>query len=174
MDTVNLEINVGTLILSNLTIISNIIKHILVPKSSTVPYAVINKYGNEVTDAYNIQCAFLGEFKHRLGKREISEDLQDYENIRNLVCHLRLKTCLGKVSPHFTMQELSKAFSELKNGKCVDPHGLIREILKKGGNDFRQSILEMVNAIKNAKECPSEWSNMVIQATMKRMCQRED
>ena len=94
-------------------------KRTLVPKSSTVPYAVINKYGNEVTDAYNIQSAFLGEFKHHLRKREISEDLQDYENIRNLACHLRFKTCLGKVSPDFTMQELSKAISELKNGKCV-------------------------------------------------------
>ena len=80
------------------------LKHTLVQKSSTVPYTVIDKYGNEVTDAYNIQSAFLGEFKHRLGKREISEGLQDYENIRNLLCHLRLKTCLGKMSPDFTMQ----------------------------------------------------------------------
>ena len=144
------------------------LKRTLVPKSSTVPYAVIDKYGNEVTDAYNIQSAFLGEFKHRLGKREISEGLQDYKNIRNLVCHLSLKTCLRKMSPDFTMQELSKAISELKNGRCVDPHGLIREIFKKGGNDFRQSILKMVNAIKNAKECPSEWSNMVIQTIMKK------
>ena len=77
------------------------------------------------------------------------------------MCHLRLKTCLGKVSPDFTMQELSKAISELKNG-------LIREVFKKGGNDFRQPILNMVNAIKNAKECPSECSNMVIQAIMKK------
>ena len=53
------------------------------------------------------------------------------------------------------MQELSKAISDLKNGKCVDPQGLIREIFKKGGNDLRQSILKMVNAIKNVKECPS-------------------
>ena len=108
---------------------------------------------------------FYWEFKHCLGKREISEDLQDYENIRNLVCQLRLKTCLGKVSPDFTMQELSKPISELKNGKCVDPHGLIREIFKKGGNSFRQSIL---NAIKNANKCSSELSNMVIQAIMKK------
>ena len=35
------------------------LKHTLVPKSSTVPYAVIDRYCNEVTDAYNIQSAFL-------------------------------------------------------------------------------------------------------------------
>ena len=59
------------------------LKRTLIPKSSTVPYAAIDKYGSEVTDACNIQSAFLGNFKHRLGKREISEDLQDYENIRD-------------------------------------------------------------------------------------------
>ena len=75
---------------------------------------------------------------------------------RNLVCHLRLKTCVGKVSPDFTMQELFKAISELKNEKCADLDGLIREIFKNDGNNFRQSILKMVNAIKNAKDCPSE------------------
>ena len=40
--------------------------------------------------------------------------------------------------------------------------------LKESGNDFRQSILRMVNVIKNVKECASEWSNMVIQTIMKK------
>ena len=103
-----------------------------------------------------------------MGRGKYSEDLQDYENVHNLVCHLRLKTCLGKVSPDFTMQELSKAISELKNGKYADPHRLIRESFEKGGSDFRQPILKMVNAINSAKDCPSEWSNMVIQTIMKK------
>ena len=34
---------------------SNRVKHTLVSKSRTVPYAVIDKYRNEATDAYNIQ-----------------------------------------------------------------------------------------------------------------------
>ena len=72
------------------------------------------------------------------------------------------------MSPDFTMQELSKAISELKNGKCTDPHGFIREFLKRGGNDLTLSILKMVDTIKNTKNCPSVWSNMVIQTIMKK------
>ena len=72
------------------------------------------------------------------------------------------------MSPDFTIQEPSKAISELKNGKCTDPHGFTREIFKRGGNDLTLSILKMVNTIKNTKDCPSVWSNMVIQTIMKK------
>ena len=58
------------------------------------------------------------------------------------------------MSPDFTVQELSKAISELKHGKCTDPHGFTREIFKRGGKDLTLSILKMVNTIKNTKDCP--------------------
>ena len=72
------------------------------------------------------------------------------------------------MSPDFTRQELSKAICELKNGKCTDPHGFTREIFKRDVNDLTLSILKMVNTIKNTKDCPSVWSNMVIQTIMKK------
>ena len=72
------------------------------------------------------------------------------------------------MNPDFTMQELSKAISELKNGKCTDPHGFTREIFKRSGNDLTLSILKTVNTIKNTKDCPSVWSNMVVQTIMKK------
>ena len=73
------------------------------------------------------------------------------------------------MSLDFTMQRLSKAISELKNGKCTDPHGFTREIFKRGGNDVTLSVLKMVNTIKNTKDCHSVWSNMVIQTIMKKI-----
>ena len=109
------------------------LKRTFAPKSSIVPYAVPDKYGNEVADICNIQNAYLDEFRYRLRQREIPQNLKDYENIQNLLCYLRLKICQGNVSPDFTTQELSKAISELKNGKCTDPHGFTREILKEVG-----------------------------------------
>ena len=129
---------------------------------------VLDKYGNEVTDICNIQNAYLDEFRYHLWQREIPQNHKDYENIQNLLCHLRLKICQGNVTPDSTMQELSKAISELKNGKCTDPHGFTREIFKRGGDDLTLSILNMVNTIKNTKDCPSVWSNMVIQTIMKK------
>ena len=120
------------------------------------------------TGICNIQNAYLDEFRYRLRQREIPQNLKDYENIQNLLCHLRLKICQGDVSPDFTMQELSKAISELKNGKCTDPHGFIREVFKRDGNDLTLAILKMVNTVKNTKDCPSVWSNTVIQTIMKK------
>ena len=72
------------------------------------------------------------------------------------------------MSPDFTMQDLSKASSELKNGKCTDPHGVTKEIFKRGENDLILSILKMVNTIKNTKDYLSVWINMVIQTVMKK------
>ena len=42
------------------------LKRTLALKSSIVPYAVLDKYGNDVTDICNIQNAYLDEFRHRL------------------------------------------------------------------------------------------------------------
>ena len=50
----------------------------------------------------------------------------------------------------------------------TDPHAFTREIFKRGGNEIRLSILKMVNTIKNTKDCPSVWSNIVIQTIMKK------
>ena len=103
------------------------------PTSGIVPHAILDKYGNEVTDICNIQNAYLDAFRYRLRQREIPQNLTDYENIQNLLCDLRLKICQGNMSSDFTMQELSKAISELKNGKCTDPHGLPGKFLKDVG-----------------------------------------
>ena len=105
---------------------------------------------------------------------EIPQNLKDYENIQNLLYHLRFKICQGNTSPDFTLQELFKAISELKNGKCTDLHGFTREICKRGGKGLTLSILKMVITIKNTKDCPSVWSHMVIQTTIKRLGRREN
>ena len=76
-----------------------------------VSYAVLDRYGNKVTGICYIQNAYLEEFGHRLRWWEISQNLKDYGNMQNSLCHLRLKICQGKVSPDFSMQELSTAIS---------------------------------------------------------------
>ena len=65
------------------------------------------------------------------------------------------------------MQELSEAISELTNGKCTDPNGFNREIIKRGENDLTLPILKVVNRIKS-KDCPSVCINMVIHTIMKK------
>ena len=51
----------------------------------------------------------------------------------------------------------------MKNGKSVDPAGLVREVFKKGGKSLRRSIHMMMNTIKITHVFPLQWSQMYIQ-----------
>ena len=97
-------------------------------KLKRAPYAVPDKCGNEVNDICNIQNAYLDEFRYRPRQQEIPQNLKDYENIQNSLCHLRLEICQGNVSPDFTMQELSKAISESKKAHMVLPGKVLKEM----------------------------------------------
>ena len=58
------------------------------------------------------------EFEHRLRKREPEKDLEGYMNSQNKVCSLRLEVSKGKLDDEFTLEEVERAISELKGGKC--------------------------------------------------------
>ena len=68
--------------------------------------------------------------------------------MQNQLCKLRLLKNRTRTSPEFTVDEVDKAMRELKNGKSVDPAGLVRKVFKKGGEGLRQSIHMMMNIIK--------------------------
>ena len=55
----------------------------LLPKSQSVPHAVLNKLGNELTDPQHIILAYHNELFHWLQKRLIKADLKDYESAMN-------------------------------------------------------------------------------------------
>ena len=56
----------------------------------------------------------------------------------------------------------------IKNGKPVDPTGLVREVFKKGGKGLRRSIHMMMNTIKITHVLPLQWSQMCIQTVKKK------
>ena len=47
----------------------------------------------------------------------------------------------------FTEQELDKAISQLRNGRCRDTTGLIAEMLKEGGPTLRTHLLRLYNDV---------------------------
>ena len=57
----------------------------LFPKSQSVPHAVLDKLGNELTDAQNIILEYRNVYEmcYRLQKRLIRENLKDYESAMN-------------------------------------------------------------------------------------------
>ena len=50
----------------------------------------------------------------------------------------------------------------------MDPTGMVREISKKAGHSFLNSLLDMMNSIKTSKILPLEWSKTWITTLKKK------
>ena len=138
------------------------------PKSIERPHSVLDKSGNHITDPNNIMTAHRNEFQHRLRKRDIKDELKQYETIQNNLCKIRLISCQDNCSPDFTLTEVRQAVSELKSGKCVDPMGYIREVFINSGDGLLLHLLDMINVIKKSKIIHLEWSEMWIKTLKKK------
>ena len=138
------------------------IKKKLFPKSHSVPHAILDKVGNELTDPQNIILAYRNEMFHRLQKRLFRANLKDYESAMNQLCRHRLHKATTTHSPDFSLSEVRNAISELKEGRCIDPTGFVREIFTRAGTGLVQSIVTMLNMIKKKWQVPSRWAEMYI------------
>ena len=70
---------------------------------------------------------------------------------------MRLELSKKKKTPAWQMKDLEMALQSLKDGKCRDPEGLIRDIFKEGviGEDLKISLLELLNKVKHSGIFPS-------------------
>ena len=110
-----------------------------------------------LTDPATIRNEYLSEFKHRLRTRDIKTELKWYESFQNDISYLRVDAAKSDNSPEFSIQDLKQVIKELKTGKSMDPTGMVREIFKKTGDGFLNSLLDMMNSIKTSKILPLEW-----------------
>ena len=144
----------------------------LAPECNTVPHCIVDNFGKEITDEGSICEEYRREFIHRLRKREIEDDLKDYELLNNnTLCKTILQNAKSNISSEFTLQEFGDILKELKRGKCMDPAGFIREMFINGGQMLTQSLLAMANSIKNKASTPLQWNQMYIQTLRKKMVQ---
>ena len=58
------------------------------------------------------------------------------------------------------MDELNQVINKLPRGKCADSAGYIREIFVSVGKNFRRSVLDVTNKIKQFQAPPTAWSKM--------------
>ena len=136
------------------------VNRIIAPKSIEIPHSILDKSGNHITDPNNIMTAYRNEFQHSLRKRDIKNELKQYDAIQSNLCKIRLIACQDKCSPDFTLTEVRQAVNELKSGKCVDPMGYIREVFINSGDGLLLYLLDMINVIKKSKIVPLGWSEM--------------
>ena len=68
----------------------------------------------------------------------------------NQLCRHRLRKAISTHSPAFSLSEVQDAISELKEGRCIDPTGFVRDIFTRVGIGHMQSIVTMLNMIKKS------------------------
>ena len=132
------------------------IKKKIFPKCNDPPFAVQDKNGNNVTDYDGILEVMKSEFKFRLRNRTINPEYEELKELKEYLCHLRLKITETKQYSKWELKDLHNAINKLKNNKCRDPHGHINELYKHMGSDGLSSLLTLLNQIKDVIMMPSK------------------
>ena len=126
------------------------------PKCSDAPFAIFNKDKNLVTDPVEILDVMKEEFVFRLRNRVINEEYSELKELKEYLCRLRLELTRNSDFVPWTMCNLCTAINKLKNNKCKDPHGHINELYKNMGNCGLESLLRLLNRIKEEIIMPGD------------------
>ena len=118
-------------------------------------------YGNEL-----IHNAYMDEFKHRLRKREIDQDLKHYESLTESLCDMYLEN-LEELGPPYSMEEYKKVKKHLKRGKASGRDNLPADVFIEGGQKLEEAIVEIFNLIKAENLMPCQWTKVQVSTMYK-------
>ena len=135
------------------------------PKPRDHLSAKIDKEGKRVTDPAKIQDIYSNAYRERLQHREIIPELEKLKALKERLFQVRLEKSKATKSPDWTMEDLDKVLARLKSGKAIDPSGLVNELfmINNIGEDLKESILIMMNKIKDQMDTPEfmELANII-------------
>ncbi len=125
------------------------------PKSVT---SVYRKDGEEVFNDPEIICKYREEFEERLSSVLISTQLSEYKLLTDKLYEMIVKEATKNEQPDFTMDELDHVIVNLKDGASGPDH-IPPKIFKKGGQNLRIILLEIINKLKKHKCVPVQWED---------------
>ena len=124
------------------------LKKKIFPRCQDALFAMIDTDGSLVTEYSDVLKVMKNEFIFRLRDREINPEYQELRELKQYLCKLRLDIARSANYCEWTMQQLLTSINKLKRNKCKDPHGHINELYKNMGADGLESLLDMLNRIK--------------------------
>ena len=128
----------------------------LFPRSIDPLTALFDQHKNLITDPQGIKNVIVKEFQYRLRNREIDENLQDLRKMKEHLCELRLEITRTNDFRPWSMENLNASIKRLMNNKSKDPHGHINEMYKFLGEDGKQTLLMLLNMIKEQLLIPTQ------------------
>jgi hypothetical protein len=120
----------------------------------------IELFGDEL-----ILNAYIEEFEHRLRKRDIIPELENYEKRTEQICQLYLNEAKKNVEPEYSIEEYDKVCKKLKKKKACGRDLFPPDIFISGGPQLHTLILALLNQIKSADTTIYQWT-MVLIATI--------
>ena len=130
------------------------LKKKLFPKCSDPPFAVFDKNEQLVTDSQGIIGVMKEEFAFRLRNREMNPEYEELRELKEYLCALRLQITKNSDFCKWSVLDVEKAVTKLKNNKCRDPHGHINELYKHLGKNGLESITNLLNRVKEELMIP--------------------
>ena len=132
------------------------LKKILCPRSKDPPTAILDSYGNLLTENKAIENRALEVYSKILEGNEMREDLKDLEDTTNELCHARLNLTKSNVTKPWDMEELKDVLKKLVKNKSRDADGYANELfmLSVAGDDLLLAVLKLCNKIKQKQTFP--------------------
>ena len=123
----------------------------------SLPVAKKNLKKQLITNPEELKDLYLDTFQYRLRHRTAQPGYESHLQLQEELFKLRLELAKKKKTSPWTLSDLEDALNKLKDGKCRDPDGLIREIFKEDviGEDLKVSMLTMFNKMKFTGIIPS-------------------
>ena len=130
-------------------------------KEKTCLTSLIKNDGVEVSGSNVIKQESKNEFEYRLRNREPEKGWEEYVNMTNKLVRLLMSANVGS-GINFTMSELTAAIQRLKKKKAPGIDGILGEFLIEAGNGILLPLLDLFNAVKNSKQPPKQWNEVII------------
>ena len=130
----------------------------LFPKiNPSLPVGKKNLDDRLITNPEELKELYLNSFKFRLRHRPAQPGYESLLDKQEELFKLRLDVAKKKKTPPWQIEDLEVVLKGLKNGKCRDPEGMIREIFKEEvmGKDLKISLLILLNKIKDTGIIPA-------------------
>ena len=132
------------------------IKKSLFPQSRDPPMAKKDANGNVLTSSSAIKSLYVNTYHDRLSDKDISSDLKNLRNYKEVLCEKRLDLAKLNKSEEVTVEIVDKVLKGLTKNKARDPLGLANELFKEGviGTDLKNSICLLLNKVKDNIKIP--------------------
>ena len=125
-------------------------------KNAILPAAERNHRGKIVSSSREIKKVISKEYKDRLRSRPVRPDLRSIKKRKRCIFKMKMRLAKSNKSLPWTMKDLERALSDLKNNKSRDFEGYINEIFKNIviGDNLKKSLLVMLNSLRSQTMIP--------------------